>query len=418
MQQALLRRAADALLPWMQRERRALHANPEIGLWLPWTQERIVAALSDLPLTVRLGDTLSSVVAVLETGRPGPAVLIRADMDGLPVDEATALPYASNNEAMHACGHDLHMAALLGAARLLCAHAAELVGTVVFMFQPGEEGYAGARHMIVEGVLDAAGRPLDAAYGIHVMADVPHGVFQVAPGPIMASSNVFQVALHGVGGHGSQPHQSRNPVPAIADLALAASRVATNQIDAFDPVVVTVTQLSGSNASNVIPASASMAATVRTLSPTALDLVEQELLRLADGIAAAHGLRADAQFQRVYPVTVNDAELSVVAWDVLVQLFGSQRVTGMTRPWMGSEDFSFVLERVPGAFVFLGAGEYDGPGSHPSNHSPEVRFDDALLADQAAALAALAWHHLGPAVGPSQEARVSAGVAMPESDSQ
>lgn len=399
-----LQEEARSLLPWMQQLRRELHANPEVGLWLPWTQQRILDALSDLPLQVTVGEQTTSVVAVLETNRPGPAILLRTDMDGLPIDEITDLPFAARNEAMHACGHDLHMAALLGAARLLCARLDELVGTIVFMFQPGEEGYAGARIMIDEGVLEAAGRPLEAAYGIHVMADVPHGQFQVAPGPIMASSNVFQVELHGVGGHGSQPHQSRNPVPAIADLALAASRVATNQIDAFDPVVVTVTQLSGSNASNVIPASASMAATVRTLSPTALDLVEEELLRLAGGIAAAHGLRADAQFQRVYPVTVNDPERANAAWDVLVSTFGANRVIGMPRPWMGSEDFSFVLERVPGAFIFLGAGLAPDDARHPSNHSPDVVFDDALLADQALALVALAWQHVGAASTPEDRA--------------
>lgn len=387
---------AAALLPELQSLRRRLHAAPEIGLALPQTQQTVLEALEGLGLRIATGQGLGSVVALLEGARPGPAVLLRGDMDALPVVERTGLPYASGNGAMHACGHDLHIAGLVGAARLLAARRESIAGSVVFMFQPGEEGYAGARLMIEEGVLEAAGQPLEAAYGIHVLADLPAGRFVVQPGPIMASSNTFTATLHGIGGHGSQPQKGRNPVPAVAELALAAGRVVGERFGAFEPVVVTVTQLTGSAAANVIPPSASMAATVRTLGAVALDTVEAELLRLAEGIAAAHGLRAEARFDRIYPVTVNDAERAAGAAGVLEGLFGPERVAGLEQPWMGAEDFSFVLERVPGAFVFLGAPSAAIAGRGDiTNHSPEVEFDDAVLGEQAAALAALALAHLG-----------------------
>ncbi|MCQ1952237.1 M20 family metallopeptidase [Arthrobacter sp. zg-Y238] len=385
---------AQAILPELVALRRELHRDPETGINLPRTQEKVLAALEGLGLEITLGVKTTSVVAVLRGAEPGPTVLLRGDMDALPVSELTDLDYASTNGAMHACGHDLHVAGLVGAARLLSAQQQDLSGNVIFMFQPGEEGHDGASLMIDEGVLDAAGERPVAAYGIHVRPG-PLGVFRTKPGTLMAGANELRITVKGSGGHSSQPQTAIDPVPALTEIATALQTMATRRFSAFDPIVLTVTQLSAGEAINVIPDTASLGASVRTLSEESLDRVIVESKALAEGIAAAHGCSAEVDFTIRYPVTCNDPDRTREAVTGLRQIFGEDRVLESRDPLMGSEDFSLVLNEVPGTFIFLGATPPSvNPVTAAWNHSPRVVFDDAVLGDQAAALAQLAYNRL------------------------
>ena len=392
--------------------RHAIHREPEIGLSLPRTQQKVLAALDGLPLKVVTGTALSSVTAVLRGGpdgqgeRGGPdgqaqrVVLLRGDMDALPVTERTGLEYASEvSGTMHACGHDLHTAMLVGAARLLAARRAELAGSVVFMFQPGEEGYAGARHMIEEGVLDAAGALPSAAYALHVAsAELPTGVASTRPGPMMAAAEVLEVTVCGHGGHASQPHRAADPIPAACEMVTALQTMVTRRFDVFDPVIITVGSFHAGTTDNVIPDEAQFLATVRSFSPAARERVRAGALTLVREIAGAHGLSARAHFRDGYPVTVNDAAETQFATAVATDLLGDGRCLTQPNPLSGSEDFSFVLENVPGAFLMLGACP---PGTDPANasfnHAPDAVFDDSVLASGAALYAELALRRLASA---------------------
>ena len=390
-----LRAHADRLLPGLVALRRELHADPELGLELPRTKARVLAALEGLPLEIVESESIGSVVAVLRGARPGPVVLLRGDMDALPLRELADVSYRATGDSMHACGHDLHVAGLVGAARLLAARSGELEGDVVFMFQPGEELGDGAARMVAEGVLDAAGRRATAAYGIHVVPG-EYGIFSTRPGPLMAGCAELEVVVRGRGGHASAPHLTRDPVPVIAELVTALQTYVTRRFDVFDPVVLTVTQLSaGGGARNIIGDDASLVASMRMLSAPALAQLKAELPALVSGIAEAHGCGADVVVETIVPPTVNDDAIATGALDTLGGLFGADRVRLTPSPVMGSEDFSHVLREVPGAFVFLRATprSIDHDTAAP-NHSPHVVFDDAVLADQAAALAALALTHL------------------------
>ncbi|GAA2105260.1 M20 family metallopeptidase [Kitasatospora saccharophila] len=388
-----LRRDAAALHPELVELRRALHRDPEIGLHLPRTRARILDALDGLPLEITLGERLSSVTAVLRGARPGPAVLLRADLDALPVPENTGLPYASENPgAMHACGHDLHTAALVGAARLLADRREELAGSVVFMFQPGEEGDGGAALMVEDGVLDAAGERVSAAYALHVGAALlPAGYVAGRPGPIMAASDTLKVVVRGRGGHGSSPHLAVDPVPVACAAVLALQTMVTRRFDAFDPVVLTVGTFHAGTAENVIPDEAAFGATVRSFSPAARELVLAEAVRVVRGIGEAHGCQVDAVVEHGYPVTANDPAEAAYAERTARELLGDDHYFEMPRPVAGSEDFGVLAEHVPAAYVMFGAcsPEVD-PFTAPYNHSAEARFDDGILGDAAALLAALA----------------------------
>jgi amidohydrolase len=384
--------------------RRAIHAEPELGLDLPRTQEKVLAALDGLPLEVSTGRSLSSVTAVLRgTGArgtgPGGTVLLRGDMDALPVTEATGLPYASRVDGiMHACGHDLHTAMLTGAARLLSARRDELAGNVIFMFQPGEESSGGARLMISEGVLDAAGQRPAAAFGLHVASSLlPLGIFTSRDGTMMASADTMEVTVRGRGGHGSQPHRAADPVPAACEIVTALQTLVTRRFDVFDPVVITVGSFHAGTASNVIPDQAQFAATVRTFSTATRTAVQDAAAALVRDIASAHGLSASADFADSYPVTVNDAAEVAFAERTAGDLFGGERFLRTPFPITGSEDFSYVLNEVPGAFVMLGACPPGAdPATAPFNHSSGAVFDDAVLPDGAALLAELALRKLTP----------------------
>lgn len=377
--------------------RRALHREPELGLDLPLTQDRILAALEGLPLELSVGRGLTSVTAVLRGGRPGGAVLLRGDMDALPVQEETGVDYASTiGGRMHACGHDMHVAGLVGAAKILSGMREDLHGDVVFMFQPGEEGYSGAPKMIEEGVLDAAGKPLDAAYAIHVAANtLPQGVLATRSGVVMSASDLLRVTVRGVGGHGSTPHTAKDPVPAVCEMVTALQGHVTRTYDIFDPVVITVGTLRAGSQHNVIPAEAEFEATVRSFSDTNHDLLQERLPALVKGIASAHGLTAGVEYEVQYPPTVNDDAEAAFALETAHALFGAQCGFVAPVPAAGSEDFSFVLREVPGAMLLLGAAPAESdPGTAPANHSPDARFDDAVLPRQAALLAELALRRL------------------------
>ena len=382
--------------------RRRLHRVPELGNELPITQGLVLDALDGLGLEVSVGKELSSVVAVLRGGAE-PAdggerqvVLLRGDMDGLPVTEDLDIDHASTHEGlMHACGHDLHVAGLVGAARVLHALRDDLAGDVVLMFQPGEEGPGGAEPMIREGVLEAAGRRVDAAYALHVYsAEFPRGVWFGRPGPLMAAADEVRVRVVGRGGHGSAPFRTKDPIPVACEMVVALQSMVTRSFDVFDPVVVTVGRIAGGTKDNIIPDDAVFEATLRTLSEDTRVAVRERIERLARGIAAAHGLEAEVDFTIGYPVTVNDPDEYAFAHETIVDLFGHERYATMLEPEMGSEDFSFVAQEVPSAYVNLSVCPSDDWEHAPDNHSPRAAFDDALLPDAAALLAELALRRL------------------------
>ena len=380
--------------------RRQIHQEPEIGLDLPKTQAKIVAALDGLGLEVSTGKSLSSVTAVLRGSKSDKTVLLRADMDALPVTELADLPYKSQIDgAMHACGHDLHVAMLIGAAKLLVKNKSQLNGDVVFMFQPGEEGFDGAGHMIKEGVLTASGRKADATYGIHVMSSAaPAGVFSTKGGTMMASSDELHVTVIGMGGHGSQPHTAKDPIPVAAEMVSALQLMITRSFDAFDPVVITVGQFHAGTKANIIPDTAEFQATIRTFSAENRTRIQIEAVRLCTAIAEGYGLTAEVKIVEQYPVTVNNDSHAQFVGKVAADLFGNEAYMEMPHPIAGAEDYSRVLEAVPGSYVFLGASVDQDFMNSEVNHSPRAKFDDAVLYRGTALLSELAVRSLNEMV--------------------
>jgi amidohydrolase len=393
---------ASALGPDLIDLRRRLHRIPELGMSLPLTQQVVLDALDGLDLEITLGESLSSVVAVLR-GRGGsvdggerPVVLLRGDMDALPVTEDLPLDFVSEHVGlMHACGHDLHVAGLVGAARILHDLRDELEGDVVFMFQPGEEGPGGAKPMIDEGLLDAAGRRVDAAYALHVYSsEHPLGTWFGRPGPLMAAADEVKVRVVGEGGHGSQPFRAKDPIPVACEIVVALQTLVTRQFDVFDPVVVTVGKFVGGTKDNIIPDDAVFEATLRSLSERSRAEMAEKIERLATGLAEAHGLRAEVEYLPGYPVTVNDEDEYAFAKDTIVDLFGADRYVHQRDPEMGAEDFAFVGQEVPSAYVNLSACPAADYAAAPDNHSPRADFDDSVVPDGAALLAELALRRL------------------------
>ena len=381
--------------------RRALHQIPEVGLQLPQTQALVLEALDGLPLEITLGTSVTSVVGVLRGGRPTtgkrPVVLLRGDMDALPVEELTGLEYASTNGAMHACGHDLHMSMLVGAAHALCARRDDLAGDVIFMFQPGEEGVDGARFMLEEGLLDVAGSRPDWVYAIHVWAALdPHGVFSTKPGTVMASSDVAKVRVVGRGGHGSTPQLAADPVPALAEITTALNTMVTRRFDVQNPVVVTVGLLQAGTIANVIPEEGRLEATLRTFDTEVRSKLIGLIPEVVAGIASAHGVRGEFELLEQYPVTVNDAAEADVVASAVTDLFGEERHLRWKNPLAGAEDFSRLLQEAPGCFIGLSAcpPELD-PLTAPFNHSAYARFDDAVVPDGATLFTELTLRKLG-----------------------
>ncbi|GAA4539386.1 M20 family metallopeptidase [Amycolatopsis samaneae] len=376
--------------------RRTVHRHPEVGLHLPRTQAAIKEALAGLPLEITEGRSTTSLTAVLRGAKPGPAVLLRGDMDALPLSEETGLDFASEVEGvMHACGHDTHVAMLVSAAKLLSRRAGELAGSVVFMFQPGEEGEHGARHMIHEGVLDAAGERVERAFGLHIIGTARSGLVQVKPGPVMASADKFDVLVTGKGGHGSEPDSALDPVPAAAAMVGALQTMVTRRISVFEPAVITVGRITAGTTSNIIPETAELEGTIRTLSERTRALVREELPKVCEAVGAAHGCRVSVDVTPGYPVSVNDDRVAAEVANVAASLLGLSNVEILASPVMKAEDFSYVLQRVPGAFAFLG-GRPQGtdPADAEDNHSSRVCFDEGAMVHGVALHAAFALNAL------------------------
>lgn len=401
-----LRAAAEAILDDVIEIRRRLHRRPEIGLHLPETQAVIADALRDLGLEPRLGVSTTSVVALIEGATAGPTTLLRADMDGLPLSEDTGLPFASEVAgAMHACGHDTHVAMLLGAARLIAERRDELAGRVLLMFQPGEEGYHGARFMLEEGLLEdgahgAAG--VDRAFAIHISTRYPSGTVQVREGPLLASADRIALTVRGRGGHASAPHMAIDPIPSAAALVLALQTAVTRTIDVFDPAVLTIARLAGGTTHNIIPETVEVEGTVRTVSAETRAAMELLVRRVAAGVAATHGTTIDVEIEQGYPVTMCDPAVTSWIRGLAVGLVGADAVSDLAVPIMGAEDFSYVTERVPGMMAFLGARPAtEDPVTAPQNHSNLVVFDEPAMALGVAlyAAAGLDGRSAGPADG-------------------
>jgi amidohydrolase len=380
--------------------RRRLHRHPELGLELPTTQAAVLDALDGLPLSVTTGTSTSSVVAVLDGDAPGPTVLLRGDMDALPMPEDTGLEYASGVDgAMHACGHDAHVAMLAGAVRLLVERRGSFAGRVAFMFQPGEEGFHGARYMLEEGLLEhvaEGGSPVSMAFAIHQTPTFPSGTIATRGRSLLASSDTLIVNVRGRGGHASMPHHAVDPIPIACEIVMALQSMVTRRVDAFDPAVVTVARIQSGTTSNVIPESAELLGTVRTVSPKTRAAVLDEVRRVAEGIAGAHGAEAEVDLVEGYPVTVNDPGAADFALETAAALLGEKATITMTNPVMGAEDWSYVLEEVPGAMAFLGTRP-EGGGHVAPNHSNRMILDESAMAAGIGTYAAVALRWLGAA---------------------
>ncbi|WP_270910410.1 M20 metallopeptidase family protein [Leucobacter sp. UCMA 4100] len=390
--------------------RRDLHQIPEQGLSLPLTQQRLLQELEGLPIEVTLGESLSSITAVIRgtagekagataTPTPAPAVLLRSDMDALPVVEETGLDFVNPDATnMHACGHDLHMTMLVGALKLLAEHRDELAGDVVCVFQPGEEGFDGAQHMLDEGLLEITGAKPVAAYALHVFSShIESGRFLVRQGAIMSASDTVRMVVRGHGGHGSAPHQAIDPITASAAMVSALQTMVTRRFDAFDPVVLSFGMFRGGSTENVIPESVEMLATVRTFSEKNRELMRSEVVKVLEGVADAHSVTIDIDYEMLYPVTKNDADEADFVAGTVAELFGDESLERPKQPLSASEDFSKMLEHVPGVFIPLGATpEGVDLETGPYNHAAGAQFDEAVLTRGAALLATLAARRLNP----------------------
>jgi hippurate hydrolase len=404
MEISTLREEARDLLDETVALRRTLHQWPELGNDLPVTRENVLANLEGLPLDITLHHTTSGIAALLDGGRPGPTVLLRGDMDALPMPEDTGLDFSSKVQgAMHACGHDTHTAMLVGAAKLLSARQADLPGRVLFMFQPGEEGFGGADFMLNEGLLqlprraDGSESPVTGAYALHITANMPSGWIASKGGSVMASADQMHIKVIGRGGHASQPHAALDPIPVACEIVQALQMMVTRTIDVFDPSVVTVGRITAGTTNNVIPETAEIEGTIRAVSERTRSKVRDGIRRVAEGVAAAHDAQVDIRFEDGYPVTVNNAGSAAFSLGVAREVLGNNAVLEMPNPVMGAEDFSYVLNRVPGSMMFLGGTPLDRDLSKAApNHSNRVYFDETAMVDGMAVYAAMALRHLAP----------------------
>ena len=385
------------MLPELVELRRSLHRIPEVGNWLPKTRATVLEALEGLPLEIHLHETTSGIAAVIEGGKPGPTIVLRGDMDALAMPEDTGLDFASDhNGQMHACGHDLHTSMLVGAARMLSAGRSDLAGQVLFMFQPGEEGHFGARFMLEEGLLEHVDPSPSRAFAIHVTSLFEAGTIHLKPGPYMAAADKVTVTVQGRGGHASAPWNAVDPITVAAQIITAAEVALTRTVDVFDPAVLTFAQMEAGTAYNVIPATAMLAGTTRTVSEARREQLHAMIEQVVSGVAAANGVTADVEIERGYPVTINDDVVAAEVTTIATELLGGNQVVQSPTPIMGAEDWSYVLQKVPGVMVFLGACPTDlEPGSAPVNHSNLVRFDEESMASGVALHTAVALDYLG-----------------------
>ena len=362
--------------------RRDIHREPELGFDTERTAEKVLAALDGLSLDIETGVARNGLVATLWGEGEGPTVALRADMDALPIQEETDLPFASETEGrMHACGHDGHTSMLVGAAHVLAGMRDRLGGTVKFVFQPAEEGGGGGRVMVYEGVAD----DISSIFALHLWPGLPFGKVATKAGPIMAAADAFEMEIRGSGGHGAMPHLAADAVVIAAQVVTALQTVVSREVDPVEPAVLTVGEIGAGTAFNIIPEKARLGGTVRTLNPELRKSMPGRIEALARGVAK--GMRGDANLNYTfsYPVTVNDEGAADRVLGVAEDLFGAESVLELPNPSMGGEDFAFFLEKVPGAFIWLGVGE-DTSGLH----TPKFAFDEEVLPRGSALLAALA----------------------------
>ncbi len=360
-----------AMEPEMREWRRWLHRNPELQFDLPKTSRFVAGKLRDFGIVeIHEGIATSGIVAIVEGRGAGPTIGLRADMDALPIPEATGVEHASETPGlMHACGHDGHTAMLLGAAKYL-AETRNFNGRVALIFQPAEEGGGGADVMVKEGIMDRF--DIGEVYGIHNAPNFAEGEFFTAPGPIMAAVDTFHIDITGQGGHGAMPHDTKDPVVAALGIGQAIQTIVSRNHYALDELVVSVTQIHTGTADNIIPGTAYIEGTVRTFDPAVQDMVERRLKQIVAGQAASYDVEATCRYERGYPATVNDAERAGFAAKVAADVVGADKVTADARKEMGAEDFSYMLNVRPGAYLFLGAG----PG--PVLHHAGYDFNDAI----------------------------------------
>jgi hippurate hydrolase len=384
-----LRAQAAALWEDAVALRRRLHEHPELGLENPRTRDAILEALGGVDLEIARSDKTTGLVATLRGAKPGPTLLLRADTDALPMPEDTGLPFASKEEGrMHACGHDAHVAMLAGGTRLLSQRRGELAGTLKILFQPGEEGHGGAKVMLDEGLLDG----VDAAFAIHVDPTLPAGAVASRAGAFMAAADAFVVDVRGKGGHASMPHHAIDPIPVACEIVSALQSLVTRRVDVFDPAVLSVTKVQAGTAFNVVPELAQIMGTIRTVSKRTRERMHEGLERVVAGVCAAHETRGEVRLFPGYPVTENDAGFVDFTRGVVGELVGEERWIEMPAPIMGAEDFSYVLDRVPGAMVFLGARPDDGPAA--PIHSNRMVLNEQALETGIALHAAVALRYL------------------------
>ena len=378
-------RAAEAEQSATVALRRAIHADPELGLACHRTTAKLKAALAGLPLDLRDSQRTSGFIARLDgakslPGRPGRTVLLRGDMDALPIHEETGLDFASKTAGhMHACGHDTHSAMLAGAARILSARRDEFAGTILFMFQPGEEGFHGARHMIEEGLLDDPAP--DAAFALHIFPNVPGGLVACRDGALLASTDTLTATIRGKGGHAAMPHDSIDPIPVACEAVLALQAHIARRTTFTDPAILSITQIKAGSAHNIIPATVELGGTLRTLSEATRSDSRAAFERIIRGIAEVHGCTAEAGIEPGYPATVNDPRAVGLVRECATALFGEAAYHDIPAPIMGGEDFAYVLQRVPGAMAFLGVAPSDGDAAtRPPIHNSRMHVEEAHLA--------------------------------------
>ncbi|CAM5179766.1 Hippurate hydrolase OS=Castellaniella defragrans OX=75697 GN=HNR28_001763 PE=4 SV=1 [Castellaniella defragrans] len=394
-------------LPDMTRIRHDLHAWPELAFQETRTADTIVRLLNSWDIATDRGLGETGVVGHIQGNRPGRSVGLRADMDALPVTEANTFAHASHNTGvMHACGHDGHTTMLLTAARYLAQHR-DFAGTIHVIFQPAEEGGAGAQRMIEDGLFEDF--PMEAVFGMHNWPGMPEGSFGLTDGPIMASSSIFEIHVRGRGAHGGMPHLGVDPVVAAAQLILAYQGILTREQDPLDAGVISVTQIRAGSADNVIPDEAVLRGTVRTLTAEALDLIESRMREITQHLSQALRCEAAFDFCREYPATLNHSREAELCAQVLTELVGADRVNTRVRPSMGAEDFSFMLQERPGCYVWIGSGtgdhRADGHGQGPCMlHNSSYDFNDALIPLGAAYWVSLARRYLQEPADPADSA--------------
>lgn len=362
--------------------RRDIHAHPELCYEERRTADVVAQRLADWGIPVVRGLGVTGVVGIIKNGTSDRAIGLRADMDALPMQELNTFEHASRHAGkMHACGHDGHTAMLLGAAHYLSQNR-NFDGTVYLIFQPAEEGGAGARRMIQDGLFDKF--PMDAVYGMHNWPGIKAGTFAVVPGPMMASSNEFRVVVKGKGAHAAQPHRGIDPVMVAVQIAQAWQTIISREKNPLDTAVLSITQIHAGSATNVIPDEAVLIGTVRTFSTGVLDLIERRMHEIAGGVAAGFGAGVDFTFKRNYPPLVNDAGKTAFAIEAMRAVVGPENVDTDVEPTMGAEDFAFMLQAKPGCYVFIGNGEGEhrlgGHGLGPCQlHNGSYDFNDQLL---------------------------------------